>query len=62
LKTKIWRDYKWQISVSVNMVVNNNEVVVKTLNYAVWHAVKLSAAGIDLESNPSVLVVSGTMV
>jgi len=62
LKTKIWRDYKWQISVSVNMVVNNNGVVVEKLNYAVWHAVKPFAAGIDLASNPSVLVVSGIMV
>ena len=62
MKSKIRRDYKWQISVNVNMVVNSNGVVVEKLNYAARHAVKVYAAGIDLASNPSVLVVSGIMV
>lgn len=65
MKPKIWRDYNWKISVNVNMGVNlvaTKGIVVKKLNFAVWHAVKLYAAGIDMTSNPSVLVVSGIMV
>ena len=61
MKSKIWRDYKWKISVNVNMGVVNI-IVIEKLNFAVWHAVNLDAAGIDLASNPSVLVVSGIMV
>ncbi|RJQ37328.1 MAG: hypothetical protein C4555_06685 [Dehalococcoidia bacterium] len=37
-------------------------IVVEKLNFFVWHAVNPYAAGIDLKSNPSVLVVSGIMV